>query len=253
MAADNAHGWKRALSAWLGRTGPQCVRVEVSIGARAVEVLGTFDCDQGHGGELADEIIAFVADVHSGSTNGTTYTLRARRADGDPITSVGIAVPAPRGEAPAAESSSLVSVLVKHVEQTHAMLVKLTHEQSTTFGSILATQRATLDSLSEENLGLRAQLREAQGIAGESLDELQRRDRELDSLRGTEVKWARVAQLVLKELDRKTGGAATKNLTGGVGSIVSAVAAELSKPSSATPPTNGAALEASTEKPEGKA
>lgn len=250
MVASNSHGWRRAVSAFLGRTGPSCVRIELSIGARAAELLGGWDCDEGHGSELADEVTGYMADLQAAQSTPVTYTLRARRPNGDPIASVGVHVPLAResDEGPHAGASggdrAIVATLVKHVEQSHTLLVKLSAEQASTLGSLLATQRAALDTLGQENAQLRTQLREAQAIAGESLDELNKRDRAMAELQGSDKRWARVVQLVLSEVDKRTGGKATAHVKGGVGAMVAAVASELAAREHAGPSpehTNGAA------------
>lgn len=245
MVASNAHGWRRAATAFLGRSGPSCVRIELSIGARAAEILGAWDCDEGHGPELADEVVSYMADLQSAQSTPVTYTLRARRSNGDPIASVGVHVPVLResDDAPSSGGDRFVQALVKHVEQSHVLIVKQSAEQASILGSLLATQRTTIDALSSENNALRAQLREAQAIAGEALDELAKRDRTIAELGGTEQKWARVAKLVLAEVDKKTGGLASKHIKGGAGAIAAAVAAELA---ATKPETNGAEHPAAT-------
>lgn len=205
------------------------MRIELSIGARAAEILGAWDCDEGHGPELADEVTGYMADLQAAQSAPVTYTLRARRASGDPIASVGVHVPVLResDDAPSSGGDRLVQTLVKHVEQSHTLLVKQSAEQASILGSLLATQRTTIDALSSENNALRAQLREAQAIAGESLDELNKRDRAMAELQGSDKRWARVVQLVLAEVDKRTGGKATAHVKGGVGAMISAVASEL--------------------------
>lgn len=257
MAGNNGSQWRRAVAAWFSRTTNACVCVELSIGRSAAEILASWDCEAGQSTELLEEVCSYVGDLQAAQSVPTTYTLRARRKNGDPIVSVQVHVPLQRetdGETPADKNSGearIIATLVKHVEQTHTLIVKLSVDQAQHTAALLNTQREALTALGTENVTLRTQLREAQTIAGEAIDELAKRDRELAEMGGSEQKWARVAKLVLRELDKKTGGKATSSLSGGAGAVISAVASELAARQSTS---NGAEQPAATtdQLPEGK-
>lgn len=204
--------WHSSVSRWLARvsknTRPsdRAVRLEVSVGRSAKEIAASFEPLEGEGlDSLTSEVIEALSDLSLESERACTYTLRARRADGDPLVSFDVTVPAASAAKPAAVDPVL-GLLARSLTESHQAVIKIAEAQHSGYAKVLEELSRQISAVHSDLATSRAETREARELAGEAISKLEAQARELASKDRDDSRAHTLARAILDEWDDRKGG-----------------------------------------------